>query len=136
MAPSSSTWAMTTPRGERLEPRPPVIWMPSPSSPFTMCIFQMKLPSRGCRGSKAPNPQLLPGRCFLTTEGSMQRHMWPVFLKSVNDNRVTPLPLGHVTLGHVTQSHVPLGHVTLGHVPLGHVTLGHVTLGHVTLNDH
>lgn len=47
-APPSSTWATMIPWGERLDPRPPVIWIPSPSWPFTMCIFQIRLPSRGC----------------------------------------------------------------------------------------
>jgi len=26
-----------------------VIWIPSPSWPFTMCIFQIWLPSQACR---------------------------------------------------------------------------------------
>ncbi len=49
VAPPSSTWATMIPWEERLDPRPPVIWIPSPSWPFTMCIFQIRLLSRGCR---------------------------------------------------------------------------------------
>lgn len=52
VAPPSSTWATMIPWGERLDPRPPVIWIPSPSWPFTMCIFQIRLPSRGCGTEK------------------------------------------------------------------------------------
>lgn len=45
IAPPSSIWVIMMPWGERLEPRPPVICMPRPSWPFTICIFQMLLPS-------------------------------------------------------------------------------------------
>lgn len=44
--PPSSTWVMMMLWGDRFDPLPPVIWIPSPSVPFRMCIFHMRQPSR------------------------------------------------------------------------------------------
>lgn len=44
--PPSSTWVTMMLWGDRFDPLPPVIWIPSPSIPFRMCIFHMRQPSR------------------------------------------------------------------------------------------
>lgn len=44
--PPSSTWVTMMLWGDRFDPLPPVIWIPSPSVPFRMCIFHMRQPSR------------------------------------------------------------------------------------------
>lgn len=44
--PPSSTCVTMMLWGDRFDPLPPVIWIPSPSVPFMMCILHMRQPSR------------------------------------------------------------------------------------------
>lgn len=71
--PPSSTWVMMMLWGDRFDPLPPVIWIPSPSVPFRMCIFHMRQPSRWekmCRESL---------NLDLDTERGLEEYMWELF---------------------------------------------------------